>query len=291
LVTLTNAIVAAYKAKVDALSTIQSDSAFKSARNRLFWGSLMGSRIDGIRNPDKVEQMFRRSIMGGHAHESFLTQTPYVDGDGNTVHCFPLNHAYAHRGRTTYVRIGSLQEHRPEMAELNLSNLGVGMDLDADSDTITLKLQAPEIASVPCNKVTIILGPNGEFVEWYCGYPKKVWTPASIHEILGGDGDIDVSNLWVTLGINYNMRTYERRQRARYVENQERRNNQHPKHPNYKAGLSSVAAALDAADGEAELERALEEGIHGCSQPSTTPVADTVNSNALVAAEEIAELA
>ena len=259
-----SAISAAYRTAVAALSTLPEKEQ-KHARNRLFWGSRISARVDGVRDAASAEKLFGRCIMNG------MFGPVTKDLKGNNRYCFKLNHQYFGKGKTSYVRIGDLADkHRAFLA-----NVRIGIDFDEARDVEHLRHMAPDISNINTQFITIVMNAdNTAFVEWFAGEPKKIYTKDNIHEILDEEGQIILEKVWVQLGMDYTRRTFEKKKRREQSEAAEQNSNtterpahhhQHAhqpyaKRPYVAKPLNSVAAVI-----EAQLEH------HKVAEAAQTP--------------------
>lgn len=197
-------VTAAYTSAIAGLATLTGDQ-LKKARNRLFFGSRIGSKVEGVRDQLSVDQMLRRSIMANG-----LMLPVFQNLEGHNVYCFKLSCHYAGGGKTTYVRLRELLEK----GELFLSNVSIGVDYCEDLDMERMRLQAPKVRNISSNIITVILSAdNSVFVEWFCGEPKKTYNATNLHEILDQRGELDMTKVWIHLSLDYNLRTRDKKRR------------------------------------------------------------------------------
>jgi hypothetical protein len=230
-------IIPAFQAEVAKINASNLEpNEMRKARNRLFWGSRYGSKVEGIRDQAGVEQLFRRII--GHGP----VRPARKDLEGNNLHCFALTHHYAGKGRTTYVRLSDLHEKN----DLFVANVALGVDLDEQTGDDKLKLQAPQVHYLNSNIVTIVMSSDDStFIDWYCGEPEKLYSIDNFNELVDQNGRLRTENLWIQLGIDFTSRSKEKRRRRHEADFQPQQKQVGKKHT--PVPLHSITTVLDAA--------------------------------------------
>jgi len=202
-VALVHEVLAAYDQAVNNLKNCPP-SELAEARNDLEWGWLNGSKVLGVRSTAAASELLRRVILNGTKRD---IQT---DQAGNTVMCFELTYHYKGKGYSPLVRMYDWCSDKSHRALV-----GIGVDFNDKTDETYLRLSAPDVDELKMprsNFITVILGPNREFVGWYCGEPIQVYTPENLAvELLDSQGRICLDNLQIEVGLDYNRRTEKRR--------------------------------------------------------------------------------
>ena len=205
---LLNSVILAYHTAVANLCNL-SGKEYTDADHRLSWGSRKGSKIEGVREPFNVMELFRRiipNLKGGQ-------RPPRTNSSGNNVYCFNLTHHYAGKGKTTYARVSDVIDKGPVFQ----AALEFGKDRDETTDSDIIKLQAPNLRYVASNVVTVVMSSdNKTFIEWYCGELKKLYTMENIHEIMNADGSLRFESMWLELGVDYERRAEDKHRKAMY---------------------------------------------------------------------------
>ena len=203
--TLTSMILDAYRAAVDHVYATFTGEELYQEKNRLFWGYRQGSKVDGVRDQGTVELLFRRITANEPA-----TGYPKLNADGEMVYVFKLTQQYAHKGKSIYGRLYDIVNSH------NHDRVGIGMDFEESVGEPVARLQAPKLPHFESDSVTIIMsGDNTKFIAWCCGEPKQVWTKDNITDLLLPDGTIDIGQLMVRGGLDYDIRTKEMKHRMK----------------------------------------------------------------------------
>ena len=226
---LTTMILAAYDVAVENLKNCPSHE-LAAAKNALEWGSLHGSKVLGVRNTATATEMLRRVILNG------VKRDIVIDREGNSVYVFQLTNQYKGKGFSPLVRMRDWCE---DVSRRNL--VKVGVDYDDKLDEVYLRLSCPAVAQdkIPhSDYITVILGPNQEFISWHCGEPRQIYTQENLAtELLDSSGNICLDNLQLEVGLDHDYRTRDRRFRMKNRKSA-------PAAPTPKPGINSLGATL-----------------------------------------------
>jgi DNA-binding phage protein len=200
---LTEVILTAYRNAVNNLENIQSKEEFEIEKIRLAHGYREGSAVVGVTDFLSVEAMFMEVISHPTSMDKNLTS---VTADGDMAWVFNLVDSYKGKGHSTIATIAEI-----EKANWGKS-LGIAKDYDPEHNTYSYVAHAAGFRFLKCDVITIITSQDQQtFLAWFCGKPKKIWTPSNVHTLLSKNGNIDIGELEVHIGVDYEKRNEFRR--------------------------------------------------------------------------------